>query len=366
MGHDNIAGQRKGKTLNVVIRADNGPGIGLGHFTRSTSLANEFAKQRHNVFLVTSKNSIINNLAKKTYEKIIYIENEWNIDCEEPIIKDFLNEKPIDIFLVDTYEASQNYYKTVSKYSKLLVTFDDVKNPNLYFDVLINGNIYAETIDYEVYSKEALLLLGPKHLVLRPEFSTAKTINLKQKVKNILVTFGGSDPLNFTAVILKAIRKDLSGYKSLEFNVIIGPGFKNLEEIEKICRGSNVFKLINNPEDMLKIMKKADIAISAAGSTTYELACLGIPSIIFVAADNQKLLAEEMGNKGFAINGGEIKEFNQKSFLDSLNELINNHSIRKTIHKKAIKTFSANGANRCVNEIITKLKYSSKRSKNNE
>jgi len=348
--------QRAGKAVNILIRADNGPSIGLGHFIRCTSLANEFAEQGHSVFLATSKGSTINDLARKTYKKIIYIENEWDINCEEPITKEFTAENPIDVLIVDTYEANQNYYQAISKYSKALVAFDDINNPNLYFDILINGNIYAEKINYIKKSEKCLLLLGPKYLVLRPQYSKAKPRHIQKEVKKVLITFGGSDPLNFTHVILKTIKENISDYKDLEFNVIIGPGFRNLNQIEEISSKLRNVNLIINPGNIIEIIQRTDVAISAAGSTTYELACMGIPSIIFVVANNQELLAEEMGNMGFVISKGHISSFNVRSFLSSLNELINNYSIRKKMHEKATSTFDARGAERCANEIIRFLK----------
>lgn len=56
---------------------------------------------------------------------------------------------------------------------------------------------------------------------------------------------------------------------------------------------------VNN---MAELMAKSDLAIGAAGSTSWERCCLGLPSIMVVLADNQNLIAKDLHNWGGAIS----------------------------------------------------------------
>lgn len=335
---------------NVVFRVDSSSEIGMGHFIRCTALAAEFVDQGYDVFLITSKDSIIPEWSKKIYKDILFVENEWVIEYERIILEQFTKIRNIDVMIIDTYKANKTYYKFTLYYSKILGVFDDMGNFSIPADVVINGNIYATKLDYTSYPKSCLLLLGPKYLILRPQFKLVKPIQIKEKPKKILITFGGSDVQNATPVILNAVA-GIPDFSDLEFEVLIGPGFKNINQIKQISRNLSNINLIYNSENIAEIMKNTDVAVTAAGSTVYELACLGIPSIVFITADNQRLLAQTMQEEEIYINAGDITLFNSGNFLNMFGNLIQDYSLRKKMHYKAVNTFDSLGSVRCVAEI---------------
>ena len=340
---------------NVVIRVDSSSQIGMGHFTRSTALANEFAEQGHAVFLVTSKNSIIPDYAKQVYKKVWFVDNEWDINSEKVIIEEIVRLIDIDVMVVDTYRANQEYYYNLVKYSRILVVFDDIGEKEGPFNILINGNIYAKKLKYNFCTHNLLLLLGSKYLILRPEFKVVKPIQINKEVKKVLITFGGSDVLNATPDILNAICCCSKLNKNVQLVTLIGPGYTNVDKIKQLSDSCSNIKLVHNPDSIGSILAEVDIAVSAAGSGTYEIACMGIPSILFVVADNQVKVAQTMQETGMSINLGNFSSFNSKQFIETYDELVINFSMRKKMHDKAIRNFDALGAERCAIDIIKYL-----------
>ncbi len=336
---------------NILIRVDNSPQVGMGHFNRCSALAYEFAKQNHNVFLVTSKASIIPAWVRNVYKYVLHVDNEWKTDSERVILNELKNITDIDIIIVDTYKASRAYYEFISDYAKVTAAFDDMGVSDVPVNILINGNIYAPKLPYSLYRSGTLLLLGTKYLALRPLFKNIKPIQIKKQAKKILITFGGSDILNATPAVIDTLVHNPGAGSNMEYNVLVGPGFTNIEQIKNAGKDYCNVKLIYNPENVADIMKEADIAISAAGSTVYELACLGIPNIVFTVIDNQELIAKSMCEEKICLDGGFFETFRKEKFLDLVNKILD-YDIRLDMHNRAISKFDAFGASRCVNDIM--------------
>lgn len=336
---------------NILVRADNSSQVGMGHFNRCSALAHEFAVNSHNVFLVTSETSIIPVWIQQVYKNTLRVSKEWDIDSERPVIEELLRNNRIDIVIIDTYRATKTYYEFILDYANFLVVFDDMGSIDVPAKILINGNIYAPQMPYSQCDKDTLLLLGSEYLALRPLFKKVKPIEIRREVKKVLITFGGGDILNSTPVIINTLMHSLGMVKNMEYYVLVGPGFKNIDQIEDVCKGFNNIKLIFNPENVVDIMKEMDLAISAAGSTVYELACLGIPNIIFTVVDNQELIAKTMCNEGICLDAGDFNLFSKEKFLGLMSQ-VSNYYLRRRMQEKALNTFDALGAERCVDRIV--------------
>jgi spore coat polysaccharide biosynthesis predicted glycosyltransferase SpsG len=156
-------------------------------------------------------------------------------------------------------------------------------------------------MEYKSLYGNTKFLLGPRYLLVREEFRNLPKRCAKEKVERILVTMGGSDLMGLTA---KALRV-LQGIGSdIAVDVVMGAAFNDKDAVEiEVSRMSNV-NLLYDVDDMAELMLKADLAISAAGSTLYELAACGVPTIALVQADNQVAMAESMDKAGCIVNLG--------------------------------------------------------------
>lgn len=228
---------------------------------------------------------------------------------------------------------------------------DDLNSLESYpSDIVINGNIYAEDLNYKATYGQTKFLLGTKYALLRKEFRNIPPKEIKDTAENILITMGGSDPSGFTLKILEIIKDR----KDLKIDVVIGASFeeKLVNEINELIKRSGNISTYHdvNAEIMKELMIKADIAISAGGSTLYELAAAGVPTLVIIAADNQIRNVEYMSKAECIFNLG--FEVNKDIFRENFNKLLFDSVKRREMSSNGQKILNGEGAKLCANKII--------------
>jgi UDP-2,4-diacetamido-2,4,6-trideoxy-beta-L-altropyranose hydrolase len=270
----------------VVIRADGGSKIGLGHIMRCSVLADKLRKFAEIIFVCKS--------GGEYFAGIEYIKNK-GFDVAEVRVEnlpDVLSSIGGECLITDSYDVNEAYFEKTKEYFKFTGYIDDLNRH--FFDVnfIINHNIYAKDLNYNV-NAGTKLFLGTGYSLLRDEFENLPARKIKKEIKDVLVTMGGSDPDNMTMQILELLKE-----AAFDFNihVIIGPSFHYKGELERIqC---NKVKTYFSPPKISKIMLACDLAVSACGGTLYELAVCATPVIGIVIAENQRLGARKMEELG--------------------------------------------------------------------
>ncbi|MFW2501328.1 UDP-2,4-diacetamido-2,4,6-trideoxy-beta-L-altropyranose hydrolase [Clostridium diolis] len=341
--------------MKIAIRADGGTDIGMGHIMRTLVLAKELNEYLNNEVFYICKiedryfndvlqnfNSAINSKYIKGIKKILDEGFKVEFIRENKLIKDLKNICA-DIFITDSYDVNEKYFDVLKNNFAKTVYIDDM---NLYYfnvDYLINQNIDAEDFEYKV-NEDTRLILGTKYLMLRDEFKNISSKNIKEKVSDIMITVGGADSYELTEKILSCIKE-----LKYNFHIIIGPLFKNTEFIYKFQNPNIIFY---ENADMCEIMKRCDIAISACGSTLYELAACGVPTLGIIIADNQQGIAKKMDEVGIVRNLGRCEKLNKDIIIDNINTLADNHELRKTISKQCMNLVDGKGAKRIASILI--------------
>ncbi len=226
--------------------------------------------------------------------------------------------------VIDGYQFGLEYQRAVRKAGCKLLLIDDYNHQSEYeCDILLNQNINAAELNYKI-NPDARLLLGTDYAMLRHEFfqgvketfpnigktQQAPTQSVPSIGNNILVTLGGADPDNVTLKVIKALQQiDLP---QMYIKVIVGPANPHLEALKNSASHSTFdFRLLTDVRDMSGLMHWSDLAVSAAGSTCWELCCLGVPFVTLVLAENQVGLAEGLSERGVAICLGENPSVSQ-------------------------------------------------------
>jgi len=308
----------------IALRVDGGKDKGMGHIMRTIALANDLKKKQENkeVFYITKDDQTAVNKLKENDFEVVIIDRDLSYEEEIEKVKEIIKKRKVDKLITDSYEIDQNYLIEMRKVVDKLVTIHDYAPFAFPSHVVINGNAYAEDLDYESYYGDTEFLLGTDYLILREEFRNLTEIEVRDRVQNILVTVGGYDLKNLTPKIIKAlnsidfdeIEDRYIDKENLHVDVVIGPSFDNLEEIVKEVQKSKLDISLNfNVKKMSKLMIKSDIAISSGGSTLYELAITKTPALVLLQAENQVRVAEKMDGKsvinlGFENSNLMIKE----------------------------------------------------------
>ncbi len=346
----------------VYIRTDGNSKIATGHLVRCISIADACLKLGMEVcFLVSdeesrsllSQHSVFGRAdafpAVKILKTAVYDDLEKELREITPLLSD--NPRwPETVFLLDSYYVTEKYLRTIRLYCKTAY-LDDLRLFDYPVDLVINYDVIpAKALSgYEkAYQKAVTALLGASYTPLRSQFQNKKG-RLRDSVSDVLVTTGGSDPYHFCIRFLEAM-------KNFRFNLhlVIGRLNTDKEKLHALSAEYSFIKLHENVTDMASLMESCDLAVSAAGTTLYELCALGVPAISFTMADNQLTAAAAFAEAGAIPCAGDIRTSYEtvlaavRNFLTLLSE---SESERKSAHETMSRLVDGNGAARIANAL---------------
>lgn len=234
--------------------------LGLGHISRVLQIADElytkpdiyydfrqtdvgsFGVTTHNLFPVDGTEGFLAAIAQADYDIIIH--DILSTDCK--------------------YMKAVRHAAPTAK----IINFEDDGEGARLADQVINAL-------YE-HSGHNNVKVGSKYYILPKLFLIYEEITIKDKVKNVVVTFGGADPQGYTEQMLKLAR--MPEFRGLHFYIVLGGAKQNAESLLKYGQSANM-TILYNIDNMPEIMSRCDIAVTSRGRTCYELAALGIPTI---------------------------------------------------------------------------------------
>lgn len=283
--------------MKILIRADASVEIGSGHLMRCLTLADQLRDEGAEVAFICRDlpGGMFDYLRSRDYRfaKLPVAEADkvsQQTDARETIeAARQLFPGGVDWLVVDHYRLDAVWERLLRPYTKKLMVIDDLANRPHDCDLLLDQNYYRDMERrYEgLVPVKCVTLLGPKYVLLRPEFVTARR-DLKVRdgaVRRVLIFFGGSDATNQTRKALDAIK--LLENPGISVDVVVGAANPHRNEIESLCHGMPGTQYHCQVSNMSDLIAAADIAVGAGGATTWERCALGLPALTVVFADNQ-------------------------------------------------------------------------------
>lgn len=303
----------------LLLRADAGPQIGMGHVMRCLALAEPWLQAGSDVTLLTTAPS---SALRAHAESLGISLRELSAipgspaDAAETIT--LARSLRAAWLVLDGYHFDAAFQRAVKAASLRLLVFDDTGHAAHYSaDFILNQNLGATAALYPHHEPTTRLLLGPRFVQLRGEFtrtaapsSTAHPCSLASIGEEgrgegasptpcLLVTLGGSDPNNVTAQVLSALQT----IPNLAIAIILGPTNPHADALRAaISHLPSPISIHINPPNLPALMSRADLAICAGGTTAWELSFLGIPILVLVLAENQRNNAEQLAATGAAVH----------------------------------------------------------------
>jgi UDP-2,4-diacetamido-2,4,6-trideoxy-beta-L-altropyranose hydrolase len=327
----------------LFIRADASVSIGTGHIMRMIALGQAWQAQGGEVHFLCAEitPALEERLASEGFQLSrisAVLGSQEDLGQTTHLITDTLQaDRQNARVVLDGYHFGSDYQLGIKAAGFKLMVVDDYGHADFYHaEWVLNQNISAREELYAKRSPDTKLLLGPKFAMLRKEFLAYKgwQREIAPVAKKILVTLGGSDPDNVTLKVIQALI-DLD----LHAKVVIGGSNPHLREIENFIQSQKdstaLIEVIVNATNMPELMAWADLAITAAGSTCWELAFMELPSIFVILAENQVSIASLLEAEGFGVclgNGVGLKK-------DKLAEAISTHAKNKHF----LQSFSEQG-----------------------
>ncbi len=317
--------QRDSRRL-VAFRADASLSIGTGHIMRCLTLADELRRngveslficrslpgemsgeierRGHRTVMLTNRNEKDNSGDTDRIEQ--WLGTSAAADAEETIQALRREEVEPEWMIVDHYGIDQRWERRVKPRVGCMLVIDDLADRSHDCDLLLDQNLYERMSErYEhLVNPDCVRLLGPHYALIREEFLQARTFMEPRSgsVHRLFVFFGGVDSANLTSRTLTASQKlkDLN----LEIDVVIGNQNPHRAEIEALVSHLPHTRLQVQSNEMARLMAQADLSIGAGGTTTWERAYLGLPSVTVVVAENQREMTDTASRAGACVNLG--------------------------------------------------------------
>lgn len=345
---------------NLIFRVDASPNIGTGHLMRCLALGQAWKGAGGKVILITScqNESLLQRLRAEDFG-IHLISNQYPDPSDWNHTKNIINNYSNTWVVLDGYHFNENYQKWIKDSGNNLLLIDDMAHLKHYYaDIILNQNLHAEELNYDC-EPNTKLLMGTKYVLLRREFM--KWRGLKRKIpdvaRKILITLGGTNPQNCLEEILFSIKEiDIPG---IEVTVILGACNSNFEKIKDFITKIKISgRAVINVPNMPKKMSWADIAISSGGTTVWELAFMGVPTIIGIITPIEEFLVNGLKKHGLFYNMGWLNQLSVHQLAKDLTWLILDKGARSNMSSLGQHYVNGAGCDNVLNHLINSQRKS--------
>lgn len=318
--------------MRLWIRTEANSAIGYGHLVRMLALADAAVAKGFNVSIFTNTPVSIEVPASIT---IKYISDDTELLSES------MNCKP-DWLFVDGYQFTESQCLVFNQVAKYLGHIDDLALSLPLNSSLLVSPAGEQFLDfYQRQFSAAKLLCGLSYVLLRPEFMEEPSQYTQRE--SFLISFGGADVANLS---LKAIRQ-LKYLNISSIELVVTDAMK-LDESDELLNGVSILRNLNAAQ-MVELMGRAKFAIGAAGSTMFELATQGVPSVFAIVADNQTKAATALVDAGWCFAFDATQNDVEQRMTSLLQQLLTSDLLK--MHQLAYQTVDAFGAQRIVDAM---------------
>lgn len=315
------------------------PAIGLGHVYRVLTLAHEIT-DHHIQFLCTKESELaVKRIAERDYDTVLQTSSE--------LYEDVLRLQP-NLVINDILDTNQAYVSVLKDKGIKVVNFEDTGTGAERADLVINALYSSKQPSPEKY------LYGHEYFCLRDEFAAVEKRNFNKTVKNLLITFGGTDPSNFTLQTLESVLKRCKE-NEIRLFIVTGPGYLYKDRLIAFLSSIDykAVEYIHQTGIMSSIMEKADMAITSAGRTVYELAHMRVPAIIMAQHDREDTHTFARLENGFEYIGP-MNPFDSSRLIVSFNKMLD-PQYRKRLYDRMKNFRFERNKKRVIKKIIALL-----------
>ncbi|VEE63431.1 Spore coat polysaccharide biosynthesis protein, predicted glycosyltransferase [Shewanella putrefaciens] len=295
-----------------------------------------------------------------------------------------LEDGMVNLLIVDHYQLSAPFSRAMRVRCQQVMVIDDLANRQQDADILLDQNLlpHFQTRYQDLVNTESLLLLGPQYALLRDEFYIAdlhrenddnrQLSESMVSIPRILVFFGGSDTDNLTRVALSGLRpffkqatecrhspllvQESRGLRDITVDVVLGTSNPWKESLSIEFSDYQQINWHVQCDYMARLMSEATISLGAGGSTHWERAIIGLPSIVVTVADNQIETTKYLSSLGACWWLGHANSVCANDFTQAVSVLLAKAELRQTLSQNAQKLVSmSDGVPRVLSAVATKL-----------
>jgi UDP-2,4-diacetamido-2,4,6-trideoxy-beta-L-altropyranose hydrolase len=347
----------------LLIRADATEAIGTGHVMRCLALAQAWKDAGGAALFISAllPEAIERRIRREGFEIEIQSHAPGSADDAHGTGRAVRRFDP-DWIVCDGYAFGTDFQARMRRTgAKLLVVDDYAHLPEYDADVILNQNLGADRLGYPARSRRPELLLGPRYALLRREIREEILSEGQDRESGLrlVVTMGGADPGNASAAVLANLRRAAEVGRLASVVVLLGPANRWQTEVEAACEAFTGATGVAatphfDPPELPDLLRSGDLAVSAAGSTCWEFAYFGIPMLLLVTAENQRMVATNIQAAGFGIDAGEPSA-DMPGLVQAFDTLACSPSLRSRMSHAARRSVDGRGVLR-VREALEGLR----------
>jgi len=341
--------------MRILFRADASLEIGTGHVMRCLTLAKALKGAECTFACREHAGNLIDHIRDQGFEVLAlpmgepsgdWLGANWQEDAAQTAAAG-----PCDWLVVDHYALDARWEEAMRPHAARIMAIDDLADRPHECDLLLDQNLGRKPEDYQPHlGPDCPLLLGPAYALLRPEFAAWREKSLARRgggLNTLLITMGGVDQHNVTGDILAAL-KGSALPEGAEIKVVMGPHAPWLTEVQAAAAAMpSPCEVLVGVSNMAELMAGSDLAIGAAGGTSWERCCLGLPTLTLVLADNQREGAEALEASGAVVLLGDARSNGWQAQLHTALEALSPETLT-TLSQSARTITDGKGAERCA------------------
>lgn len=341
----------------LIVRADANQQIGAGHVMRCLALAEAWQDHGGEVVFV---GDIVANLRDRLSEngiKTIAVSAIYPDPADFESVRtvvEWIAASPESIWIVvDGYRFDVGYLSLLKALKVSLLVIDDTVSLPFYpADIVLNQGAGAADLNYPP-AVGTKFLLGEHYRMIRREFRMLGTVDREppRRSERLMIAMGGADSRNVTGQLLAAFAK--SACSDMAIDVVVGPANRYVNELRDMVASLDMSetRLLLQPY-MPEVMCRADMAISAGGSTLCELAFMGVPCLAITVASNQEREVDSLDARGVVRSLGAWEELDATTVVSACVQLISDSRTRGQMIQAGRRIVDGCGADRVVESML--------------
>lgn len=333
------------------IRVDANEIIATGHVMRCLAIADAMQAQKEKVIFITADEKGEELITKRGYE-VLCLHSKWDaLEEELDVLIETIKKHSISRLLIDSYQVTHKYLETLEAHTQVIY-LDDLDAFAYPCSRVINYAVYAKECSYGK-SASGKHLLGCSYMPLRPAFCGLPEKTITKTAKHLLLLSGGADRFHFTKRFLEAfLAWEMS--ECFVLTIICGAFHEDYELLGEMAAKKEHILLKSNVSNIEYYMQQADVAVSAGGTTLYELCACGTPAISYLLADNQQKNVESFAELGLIPYCGDVrKDEVAENVLRQILLWAENESEREKVSKEMQRLVDGKGAARLAETILS-------------
>ena len=344
--------------MKIAIRADGSLFIGMGHVMRMLALAKALQRIGHEVVFLSRFEPGLSRIRQQGFdvrEVVGGLPDGANKDYEpaadtEAVCRILTAEK-IDCLVTDSYRVDPAYFQEVRHCVAASFYVDDLNRFPVTVNGVINGNINAIDLGYDNWPAATERWLGCRYNLLRQEFADAPERRTATAVRNLLIVAGGGDAGQLLVLLINSLLKQAVA-KQIVLQIVAPIHSVADQELTTLASSyPEQIKLHRGVTEMAELMQQCDLAISAGGSTLYELCATGVPRLSIVLAANQQGIVAAMERQELVVPLGSAAELQPTLVAATVSCLLNDWGKRDRMNRLGRKLVDGQGALRVAHKM---------------